>query len=581
MNRLIYCLAGLLCLHLSPVAAQCTIDSSNTSPGIYPDSLPPATSGQLYSQDITFVMLTDTLGLTISNYQITSIGGLPVGLTWTCNNTAGNCNYDPSASIFGCINISGTPLVPGSYSLTVQILVTIQIVGTQSVSFNQPLEVLPAISSNNGFTTVNGTGCAPLTVTFNNNLTGQASYFWDFGNGVQSTLEQPPAQNYSTPGTYVVRQDVTPASTPSYFLTDIEVAGIPNNYGGFVDDPDMYFLLYDPNGQQVYDSRPSVDNTFPPVSWPVPNIQLSSGNYSVHVWDEDGGLFGADDDLGIVSFNGNGASGTATGTLNGVSGQLVVNYTIFQTPINVQTSYDTIEVYANPDIPVITPDINPPAVCEGTLITLTCNDSINYLQWEENGSDIIGANTASYIPTNSGNYSITATNTNGCAVTSLPITVNYYPLPVKPTFIINNNVFTTFVTGYNLQWYLNGSPISGATSSSFTATQSGTYRLCATDTNGCENCSDTLVFTFAGIPDASPASIVIYPNPTAGTFFVSGWPSEQTAEITILNGTGQQVGYVYAGNKAIDCKLPPGIYLLEIKIDQKIYREKLVVKSSN
>lgn len=578
MNRLIYCLVGLLCLHLSPLAAQCTIDSSNTSPGIYPDSLPPATSGQPYSQDITFVMLTDTLGLTISNYQITSIGGLPVGLTWTCNNTTGNCNYDPATSIFGCINISGTPLVPGSFSLTVQVQVTIQIVGNQSVSFNQPLEVLPAISSNNGFTTVNGSGCAPLTVTFNNNLTGQASYLWDFGNGIQSTLEQPPAQNYSTPGIYIVRQDVTPASAPSYFLTDIEVAGIPNNYGGFVDDPDMYFLLYDPNGQQIYDSRPAIDNTFPPVSWPVPNIQLSSGNYSVHVWDEDGGLFGADDDLGIASFNGNGVSGTATGTLNGVTGQLVVNYTIFQTPINIQTSYDTIEVYANPATPVITPDINPPAVCEGTLITLTCNDSINTLQWKENGSDIIGANAGSYVPTNSANYSITATNSSGCTVTSLPLSVNYYPLPVKPTFLINNNIFTTFVTGYNLQWYLNGSPISGATSSSFTATQSGTYLLCATDTNGCETCSDPLIYAATTLDEIGQSGISIFPNPGNGTFFLKGLHPGDPAHVFIYNLMGQRIYSNRIYESKITCDLPTGIYQIEIAAHDKLYRTTICIQ---
>lgn len=576
MLRVLICL--LLLLHASAASAQCTIDSSQTAAGIYPDSLPPATTGQFYSQDITFVMLTDTLGLTINNYQITSISGLPVGLTWTCNNAGSNCNYDPSVSLFGCINISGTPLVPGSFVLSVQVQVSIQLVGNQAVSFTRPLDVLPAASSNSGFSTLNGTGCAPLTVSFINNLPGQAAYLWDFGNGIQSTLEQPPAQTFTAPGTYIIRQDVTPNTTPSYFLTNIEVAGIPNNYGGFVDDPDLYFLLLDPNGQQVYDSRPAVDNTFPPVNWPVPNILLNPGSYSLQVWDEDGGLFGADDDLGTVSFNGNGSSGTATGTISGVSGQLVVNYTIFQTPVNIQTSYDTIEVYARPAVPLVTPNINPPAVCAGTAITLTCSDTLHALQWEENGNPITGADSVVYSPPAGGLYTVTTTTANGCTATSSPLSVTYFPLPVKPTFLINNNVFTTFVTGYDLQWYLNGTAIPGAVNASYTALQSGIYRLCATDTNGCENCSDSLVYAVAGIGVPAAAAVTIYPNPNNGTFRVQGLPAGEPALLTVYNQLGQPVYRHRTTDRQFRSELPSGLYHVEIQIARTTYTTRLLIQ---
>ena len=94
--------------------AQCTIDSTQTAAGIYPDSFPDATVGQFYTQDVTFVMLTDTMGLTINNYHLVAITGLPIGLSWQCNNASNGCNYDPAVSLYGCVNVSGTPLIAGT-----------------------------------------------------------------------------------------------------------------------------------------------------------------------------------------------------------------------------------------------------------------------------------------------------------------------------------------------------------------------------------------------------------------------------------------------------------------------------------
>ncbi|HMU69495.1 MAG TPA: hypothetical protein PKC38_05790, partial [Chitinophagales bacterium] len=40
----------------SQACATCSIDYTYTSPGVYPDTLPPATAGEFYEADITFVM---------------------------------------------------------------------------------------------------------------------------------------------------------------------------------------------------------------------------------------------------------------------------------------------------------------------------------------------------------------------------------------------------------------------------------------------------------------------------------------------------------------------------------------------
>ena len=53
------------------------------------------------------------------------------------------------------------------------------------------------------FTADHINGCAPLVVSFTNSSTGATSYYWDLGNGTNSTLTNV-SGSYITPGTYTV-----------------------------------------------------------------------------------------------------------------------------------------------------------------------------------------------------------------------------------------------------------------------------------------------------------------------------------------------------------------------------------------
>ena len=573
--------AAIVCLETISASAQCVPNTNFTGAGIYPDTLPDATAGAAYDQDVTFVMLTDTLGLTIYDYTITNISGLPIGLNWQCNNFQNGCTYDPAVSIYGCVKISGTPIVPGTFTFTVTVIADVQLAGLQTINFDRPLTVLPANVSNPGFAMTNNVGCSPLTVSFSNNNPGQSAYAWDFGNGLQSNVENPPAQTYATPGTYIVTQTVTPNVVPDFYLTNITVTGIPNNYGAPLDDPDPYFLLYDPAGTQVYDSRPALNGVFPPYSWNTPNILLANGNYTAHVWDEDGGLFGADDDLGVITFQGHGNSGTASGNVGGASGTLVVNYTIFQTPVVPLVATDTIIVYATPSAPNINSN-GPTVICEGESLDLIASDSTNNVQWYESGSLLVGANNAVYTPTASGSYSVIVTTPQGCTSGSASTNVTINPVPTKPTFFINGNTFTTGVSGLSLQWYLNGNPIPGATSSSFTAQIGGTYVLCGTDANGCTNCSDSLAFSGVGLAENPHFPFSIYPNPNNGTFNIQPMDPRQVGifDIIITDMTGRVIydeKSIY-GNRAIHLdNIISGAYQLIIRHNGLQSVSKLVV----
>ena len=118
-----------------------------------------------------------------------------------------------------------------------------------------------------------------------------------------------------------------------------------------------------------------------------------------------------------------------------------------------------------------------------------------------------GSTTNSISPNATGNYSVTVTNADGCSTTTTAtsVTVN-----TPPTASITSTGTGSICTGASetlsgptgmssYQWYLGGNAISGATSSSYTASSVGNYSLSVVDANGC-SASSTLYSLSAAVP---------------------------------------------------------------------------------
>jgi len=134
-------------------------------------------------------------------------------------------------------------------------------------------------------------------------------------------------------------------------------------------------------------------------------------------------------------------------------------------------------------------------ICAGsskTLVSSNQNTGFTY-QWYLNNTAITGATAATYNATLEGTYKLII-NAGSCVIESdvmflelqnLEVTLDVNSLelliPGDQLVInsINNGVNPTF------QWKKNGVNISGATSSSYTATQAGLYTLVTTQTQGC------------------------------------------------------------------------------------------------
>ncbi len=95
---------------------------------------------------------------------------------------------------------------PGDYTITLVANIT---GGTASCTDTATLPIHVLASPTAVINVNNNIGCDTLTSLFTDGSINAVAWFWDFGNGNTSNLQNPPAQFYATPGTYTVSLTVT------------------------------------------------------------------------------------------------------------------------------------------------------------------------------------------------------------------------------------------------------------------------------------------------------------------------------------------------------------------------------------
>ena len=148
--------------------------------------------------------------------------------------------------------------------------------------------------------------------------------------------------------------------------------------------------------------------------------------------------------------------------------------------------------------------------CQGGSVTLTSSASGN--QWYLNGTAITGAASNTFDVIQSGTYTVNSTqNCFTGTSNSIAVTVNALPSSVitaagSTTFCSGSNVVLNANTGSGLtyQWKKDGVDISGATTSIYTASITGSYTVVVTNGSSCSTTSSTSLVTVntnPAIPD--------------------------------------------------------------------------------
>ncbi len=181
--------------------------------------------------------------------------------------------------------------------------------------------------------------------------------------------------------------------------------------------------------------------------------------------------------------------------------------------------------------------------CAGSSVTLTASTGTGYTYvWKRNGTTISGAASSTYSATLAGSYTVVITS-GGCATTTSAVSVT---VTASPTATITAGGATSFCSGgsvvlsattgagYTFVWKMNGTTISGATSSGYTANSTGSYTVVVTS----GSCSTTSAATSVTVSTAPTATI----SAGGATTFCSG------SSVSLNASTGTGYTYVWKRN---------------------------------
>lgn len=158
---------------------------------------------------------------------------------------------------------------------------------------------------------------------------------------------------------------------------------------------------------------------------------------------------------------------------------------------------DSITVAVNA-LPTVVANASANPICAGDSLNLYGSGAVSYV-WNNSVVDSV-----TFLPAVADTFIVIGTDSNGCVNTdSLILTIN--PLPTVA--LSGNNLVcsgdSTMLTGTSggtSQWYLNGSPIVGATSNTYYATAAGVYNMTKTNLNGCSDSAATGITVTVVLP---------------------------------------------------------------------------------
>ena len=272
-------------------------------------------------------------------------------------------------------------------------------------------------------------------------------------------------------------------------------------------------------------------------------------------------------------------AGTITGTTSTTlpiiaQGTTVVTWTYNDGHGNISTQTQNVVITDN--IAPVADLANLPAItgsCSVASITApTATDNC--------AGTITGTTTTTFPITVAGNTTVTWIFNDGHGNTSMQTQNVTVTVPVATT-TLSGLTITATTSGAAYQWINCGTgntPISGATSQSFTATSNGTYAVIVTQ-SGCSTTSACVTIATVGIEEKDLTGMRLFPNPTYGTVTLSVEKELSNASIRLISMSGQLINELKAVNgMSVDLDLSgqaPGMYFIEVQQADEIFQLKV------
>ena len=233
----------------------------------------------------------------------------------------------------------------------------------------------------------------------------------------------------------------------------------------------------------------------------------------------------------------------------------------------------------------ISPNTNT-SICAGTSLMLTASTGMSY-QWRKDTKEIALANKSTFEVKEAGQYSVVVKELEKCPSISQTIGIISKPLPLRPDISKTDNVLATTSTN-TLQWFFNSLAITGATSKTLTAGQTGRYYVQNT-VDGCSAISDelTIIITAAEAQlSTRPMGLEVFPNPSAGDMLVIKYRNnnaQNKANCIIFDALGRPIksqAMIYEDQqwtlKTSLADMPTGMLLVSVSDQQNTVTRKLI-----
>jgi PKD repeat protein len=290
---------------------------------------------------------------------------------------------------------------------------------------------------------------------------------------------------------------------------------------------------------------------------PTPTAPTISANGPTTFCNGDTVILTSSQTSGIVWSN----SSTAASITVVSSGSYDVTYTDGN-GCSVTSAATSVTVNANPSAPVVTAN-GSTSFCTGDSVMLSSSQSGGNV-WST------GATTQDIYVSQSGTYSVTYTDANGCSATSSATNVSVSSSPAPTVSITGStqlcpgeSVTLTSSAGDTYQWYLNGNPINGATSQTYSASAAGTYAVDVTNSDPCNG---------AGM--SANTTVTTLTAPTAG--FTWGVPVVNQYQFTSTSANATIYAWDFGDLSSSSAQNPVHIYTAN-----GTYTVTLIVTGSN
>lgn len=573
------------------------------SGGLCPDSLPGATQGSSYVQDVTFYLppqinVTSPINLgnvPLKSVYIRNITGLPFGLSWQANKPSKT--YFPSnGENHGCVQICGTTYVaPGTYNLTVNVDAVVAaggILGDQSgsQSFSFQMEVLPSSSANPVFNLTPTFSCGAVPMNFTSNMAvsypNYIEYAWDFGDNTTSTNKDE-VHTYATNGSYTVTNTTT-------------IYQLAITYVEFTSNTDFHTCAGASTPKtKVKLTSGSASNSFTPTTGSKPfkyNVNWVLNGDPVSLWMEDevaGIAVWCNNKTAVANITGI----TGPGTYSFSSGSYAISGHVVVSKINPSpfTATETVNVYSAPPSTNIISSLGTFDLCDGDSLDLSVYTGFSYRWYHNDTVELANSDTNVLRIFEGGRYRVDiADPVSGCVYTTPTITVNILA-GVPSSFVINfngTNLIPSISGPYSYQWQIqNGAnwvniPAPLGVQSLYTPQKNGVYRLVITSVGGCSVYADKVISTLSIVDDAVLANTTIFPNPSNGVFNVKlDLNADTDVEIFIYDISGRMLKALdkqkYTGSTIIEVNasdLNAGIYVVNTRLNGVDKNHRLVIQ---